>query len=241
MIRKQEALDYHELGRPGKIEVIPTKSCATQRELSLAYTPGVARVCMAIHKDPEKAYTLTIKQNTVAVVSDGSAVLGLGDIGPNGAQPVMEGKALLFKRDWSGARAALSGVPSGHSISHQAKYLLGVVAMREAHLAFANSLSGLLGKPAPGTPLEAVLTAAGPGFQGDPTSVIKAAADLESTAVATHTDVLSKLQGVNGAALIASIQIAEARHTTVLRDLAGSTDLAELLVDTEAASLLGNG
>lgn len=116
-----------------------------------------------------------------------------------------------------------------------------MVAMREAHLAFANSLSGLLGKPAPGTPLEAVLTAAGPGFQGDPTSVIKAAADLESTAVATHTDVLSKLQGVNGAALIASIQIAEARHTTVLRDLAGSSDLAELLVDTEAASLLGNG
>ncbi|MGH7277700.1 MAG: ACT domain-containing protein, partial [Candidatus Rokuibacteriota bacterium] len=74
----------------GKIEVrgkIPVK---TRDDLAMAYTPGVARVCMAIHKDPEKAYTLTIKQNTVAVVSDGSAVLGLGDIGPNGAQPVME-------------------------------------------------------------------------------------------------------------------------------------------------------
>lgn len=114
-----------------------------------------------------------------------------------------------------------------------------MVSIREAHLAFSNSLSGLLGKAAPGTPLEAVLTAVGPTFKGDPTSVIKAAADLESTAVATHTDVLSKLQGVNGAALVASIQIAEARHTTVLRDLAGSSDLADLLVDTEAASLLG--
>ena len=81
----------------GKIEVkgkIPVK---TRDDLSMAYTPGVARVCLAIHQDPEKAYTLTIKQNTVAVVSDGTAVLGLGDIGPNGAQPVMEGKALIFK------------------------------------------------------------------------------------------------------------------------------------------------
>jgi malate dehydrogenase (oxaloacetate-decarboxylating) len=81
----------------GKIEVkgkIPVK---TRDDLSMAYTPGVARVCMAIHHDPDKAYTLTIKQNTVAVVSDGTAVLGLGDIGPGGAQPVMEGKALIFK------------------------------------------------------------------------------------------------------------------------------------------------
>src|SRR5437870_6657719 len=81
----------------GKIEIkgkIPVK---TRDDLSMAYTPGVARVCMAIHHDPGKAYTLTTKQNTVAVVSDGSAVLGLGDIGPNGAQPVMEGKALIFK------------------------------------------------------------------------------------------------------------------------------------------------
>ncbi len=81
----------------GKIEVKGRVAVKTRDDLSMAYTPGVARVCMAIHHDPEKAYTLTIKQNTVAVVSDGSAVLGLGDIGPNGAQPVMEGKALIFK------------------------------------------------------------------------------------------------------------------------------------------------
>jgi malate dehydrogenase (oxaloacetate-decarboxylating) len=81
----------------GKIEVRGRVPVKTRDDLSMAYTPGVARVCMAIHHDPEKAYTLTIKQNTVAVVSDGTAVLGLGDIGPNGAQPVMEGKALIFK------------------------------------------------------------------------------------------------------------------------------------------------
>ncbi len=81
----------------GKIEVKGKMAVKTRDDLSMAYTPGVARVCMAIHHDPEKAYTLTIKQNTVAVVSDGTAVLGLGDIGPNGAQPVMEGKALIFK------------------------------------------------------------------------------------------------------------------------------------------------
>ena len=81
----------------GKIEVNGRIAVKTRDDLSMAYTPGVARVCMAIHDDPEKAYTLTIKQNTVAVVSDGSAVLGLGDIGPNGAQPVMEGTALIFK------------------------------------------------------------------------------------------------------------------------------------------------
>jgi malate dehydrogenase (oxaloacetate-decarboxylating) len=81
----------------GKIEVKGKMPVKTRDDLSMAYTPGVARICMAIHHDPEKAYTLTIKQNTVAVVTDGSAVLGLGDIGPSGAQPVMEGKALIFK------------------------------------------------------------------------------------------------------------------------------------------------
>jgi malate dehydrogenase (oxaloacetate-decarboxylating) len=81
----------------GKIEVKGKMPVKTRDDLSMAYTPGVARICMAIHHDPEKAYTLTIKQNTVAVVTDGTAVLGLGDIGPSGAQPVMEGKALIFK------------------------------------------------------------------------------------------------------------------------------------------------
>jgi malate dehydrogenase (oxaloacetate-decarboxylating) len=81
----------------GKIEVKGKMAIKTRDDLSMAYTPGVARVCMAIHADPEKAYTLTIKQNSVAVVTDGTAVLGLGDIGPRAALPVMEGKALLFK------------------------------------------------------------------------------------------------------------------------------------------------
>ena len=88
----------------GKIEVKGKISVKNRDDLSMAYTPGVARVCMAIHHDPEKAYALTIKQNTVAVVTDGSAVLGLGDIGPSGAQPVMEGKALIFK-DFAGVDA----------------------------------------------------------------------------------------------------------------------------------------
>jgi malate dehydrogenase (oxaloacetate-decarboxylating) len=88
----------------GKIEVKGKISVKNRDDLSMAYTPGVARVCMAIHDDPEKAYALTIKHNTVAVVTDGSAVLGLGDIGPSGAQPVMEGKALIFK-DFAGVDA----------------------------------------------------------------------------------------------------------------------------------------
>jgi malate dehydrogenase (oxaloacetate-decarboxylating) len=81
----------------GKIEVIPKTPLKTRDDLSMAYTPGVARVCEAIYRDPEKAFTLTIKKNTVAVVTDGTAVLGLGDIGPAAAMPVMEGKAMLFK------------------------------------------------------------------------------------------------------------------------------------------------
>lgn len=98
MIRKQDALDYHALGRRGKIEVIPTKPCATQRDLSLAYTPGVAEPCMEIYRNPEDAYIYTAKGNLVAVVSNGTAVLGLGDIGAVAGKPVMEGKGVLFKR-----------------------------------------------------------------------------------------------------------------------------------------------
>ena len=81
----------------GKIEVVSKVPLKTRADLSMAYTPGVARICDAIAKDPEKAFTLTIKKNTVAVVTDGTAVLGLGDIGPAAAMPVMEGKAMLFK------------------------------------------------------------------------------------------------------------------------------------------------
>jgi malate dehydrogenase (oxaloacetate-decarboxylating)(NADP+) len=98
MIRKQEALDYHSQGRRGKIEVISSKSCQTQRDLSLAYTPGVAEPCREIAKNPEDAYLYTAKGNLVAVVSNGTAVLGLGDIGALAGKPVMEGKGVLFKR-----------------------------------------------------------------------------------------------------------------------------------------------
>jgi len=98
MIRKQDALDYHSRQRPGKIEIALTKPCATQRDLSLAYTPGVADPCLAIAANPEDAYQYTAKGNLVAVVSNGSAVLGLGNIGGLAGKPVMEGKAVLFKR-----------------------------------------------------------------------------------------------------------------------------------------------
>ncbi|MCU0452948.1 MAG: NADP-dependent malic enzyme [Bacteroidetes bacterium] len=98
MIRKQEALDYHSQGRRGKIEVIPSKPCATQRDLSLAYTPGVAEPCREIEANPEDAYRYTAKGNLVAVISNGTAVLGLGDIGALAGKPVMEGKGVLFKR-----------------------------------------------------------------------------------------------------------------------------------------------
>lgn len=96
-IRKQEALDYHSQGRPGKIEVIPTKPYSSQRDLSLAYSPGVAEPCLEISKNKEDVYKYTAKQNLVAVISNGTAVLGLGDIGPEASKPVMEGKGLLFK------------------------------------------------------------------------------------------------------------------------------------------------
>lgn len=94
---KEEALNYHAKGRPGKIEVIPSKETATQHDLTLAYSPGVAEPCLAIAADPEDAYKYTAKGNLVAVISNGTAVLGLGDIGAVAGKPVMEGKGLLFK------------------------------------------------------------------------------------------------------------------------------------------------
>jgi len=97
-VTKQQALDYHDGGRPGKIEITPTKPCRTQRDLSLAYTPGVAEPCLEIHKNPHDAYKYTGRGNLVAVLSNGTAVLGLGDIGALAGKPVMEGKAVLFKR-----------------------------------------------------------------------------------------------------------------------------------------------
>ncbi|MDR6806220.1 malate dehydrogenase (oxaloacetate-decarboxylating)(NADP+) [Dyadobacter sp. BE34] len=96
-IRKEDALYYHSKGRPGKIQVIPTKETSTQRDLSLAYSPGVAEPCLEIADNVENAYQYTAKGNLVAVISNGTAVLGLGDIGPEASKPVMEGKGLLFK------------------------------------------------------------------------------------------------------------------------------------------------
>src|SRR5882757_6352839 len=95
--RREDALDYHSQGRPGKIEVIPTKPYSTQRDLTLAYSPGVAEPCLEIEKNPEDAYKYTAKGNLVAVISNGTAVLGLGNIGALASKPVMEGKGLLFK------------------------------------------------------------------------------------------------------------------------------------------------
>ncbi len=98
MISKEEALEYHSRGRHGKIEVSSTKPCVTQKDLALAYTPGVAEPCREIQKNPEDIFKYTAKGNLVAVVSNGSAVLGLGDIGAGAGKPVMEGKGVLFKR-----------------------------------------------------------------------------------------------------------------------------------------------
>src|SRR5512133_486042 len=97
-IRREDALAYHSSGRKGKIEVVPTKPCATARDLALAYTPGVAEPCLEIAKDPDASYLYTARGNLVAVVSNGTAVLGLGDIGPAAGKPVMEGKGVLFKK-----------------------------------------------------------------------------------------------------------------------------------------------
>ena len=98
MISRKDALEYHSRDRRGKIEINPTKPCSTQYDLSLAYTPGVAEPCREIHKNPADVYKYTAKGNLVAVVTNGTAVLGLGDIGPAAGKPVMEGKGILFKR-----------------------------------------------------------------------------------------------------------------------------------------------
>jgi len=97
-ITKQQALEYHAGARPGKLEITPTKPCRTQRDLSMAYTPGVAVPCLEIHDNPQNAFKYTGRANLVAVVTNGTAVLGLGDIGALAGKPVMEGKAVLFKR-----------------------------------------------------------------------------------------------------------------------------------------------
>lgn len=96
-INKQQALDYHSFGRPGKIQVLPTKPTQNQRDLSLAYSPGVAEPCLAIAQNPDDVYKYTAKGNLVGVISNGTAVLGLGNIGPEASKPVMEGKSVLFK------------------------------------------------------------------------------------------------------------------------------------------------
>src|ERR1700743_256922 len=95
--RKQDALNYHSKGRPGKIQVVPTTPTNSQRDLSLAYSPGVAEPCLRIADNVEDVYKYTAKGNLVAVITNGTAVLGLGNIGPEAAKPVMEGKGLLFK------------------------------------------------------------------------------------------------------------------------------------------------
>ncbi|MCB2101936.1 MAG: NADP-dependent malic enzyme, partial [Rhodobacterales bacterium] len=97
-VTEQEALLLHSSGRPGKIEIAPTKPLTTQRDLSLAYSPGVAAPCLEIQRDAALAYDYTAKGNLVAVISNGTAVLGLGDLGAVASKPVMEGKAVLFKR-----------------------------------------------------------------------------------------------------------------------------------------------
>ena len=95
---KENALNYHRYPKPGKIKITPTKPVTTQQDLALAYSPGVAAACELIHENPEAVAEVTARGNLVAVISNGTAVLGLGDIGPLAAKPVMEGKAVLFKK-----------------------------------------------------------------------------------------------------------------------------------------------
>src|ERR1041384_7789689 len=95
---RKSALDYHRLPRPGKISIVPTKGLTNQRDLALAYSPGVAAACDEIVRDPASAVHYTSRSNLIAVITNGTAVLGLGAIGPLAAKPVMEGKAVLFKK-----------------------------------------------------------------------------------------------------------------------------------------------
>src|SRR6202789_3200391 len=97
-VTDEEALAFHAQGRPGKLQICATKPLVTQRDLSLAYSPGVAAPCLKIQQNPETAYDYTARGNLVAVISNGTAVLGLGDLGALASKPVMEGKAVLFKR-----------------------------------------------------------------------------------------------------------------------------------------------
>jgi malate dehydrogenase (oxaloacetate-decarboxylating)(NADP+) len=98
MARKDDAFEYHRRGRPGKIEVITSKPLVSQMDLSLAYTPGVAEPCLEIQRDPDASWEFTARGNLVAVISNGTAVLGLGNIGPLAGKPVMEGKGVLFQK-----------------------------------------------------------------------------------------------------------------------------------------------
>jgi hypothetical protein len=136
---------------------------------------------------------------------------------------------------------ALYGLATARVKGWSAAETTVVTTLASSHQAYANAFSGMLGRIAPNAADETILGKFDPKFTGSPADVLKAAADLESALVATHLDILGQLQGVNGATQIAAIVTAEARHVTALRDLAGSTSLSDLLVDTEAASLLGNG
>ena len=133
---REAALEYHRLPTPGKISVVPTTSMATQRDLALAYSPGVAEPCLVIAKDPLQADELTARSNLVAVVTNGTAVLGLGNIGPLASKPVMEGKACLFKKfagidvfDIELAETATESQKQTIEIMHQ-RFEEGMAAMR---------------------------------------------------------------------------------------------------------------